>query len=298
MNHRFAGAAIAALIGVSVIAPTPVVAGASSAASRCAPVSSGHVLLQTTTAMRKAGHNPAWINRRLLATRCLVLISGAPQPVVATSHPTVGRRPAASSKSNISLPPPTIYWDSQNKIYFELGYWDWTSLSGVLDECGCSDQNSNRDDGGYDGFVMDLSDPMIMVSGGAGMTWWGKGRHFRGGSDNGPTSSSQKGFGFADQDRVYGGNYEGVGKDLNMYHGEEVIEFYGTKKKGCTSGVQGFTRYGHTWSTTSITGFSFDIGADSGGLGISWEHEGHNWAKASQAGHPARVCYHKPPSTT
>ena len=73
--------------------------------------------------------------------------------------------------------------------------------------------------------------------------------------------------------------------DNNMYHGEVVYSFFGTKSGTCQS-TQTFSSFWHTWSVTSIN----SIGVGPWAFSVGWISQGYSWPAGGQPGYIATVC--------
>lgn len=77
-----------------------------------------------------------------------------------------------------------------------------------------------------------------------------------------------------EQDRIY---KTVVKPDNNMFIGSTSMVIDRPK---CGAPLQIYSRYGHSWDNTSLTGFSVSLS----GFGLSWGGNPKHWAASSQSG--------------
>jgi hypothetical protein len=213
------------------------------------------------------------IDARLARQLCLLRID----------HGTLA---TASSTRHAKVTPPKIYYDSKNHDYFATLFSDWQDTAFTSDDdllppllaCGAT---SGARDGGADALGLSFNASLLM--GRSAQSQWGNTCIYAGSTSTRPCESSQYGVAYCRQDKV--GVHDLRAADLNMYHAEIVQRIIGTKSGKCES-VQAFGKYGHTWSSTSVSGVSIGLWT----IGISYSASTHRWYSASQAGGMATVC--------
>jgi len=265
-----AGATGPAIAGAATTAPSaPSTAGCHSLHA------SGKSDKQATTALanyintlREEGMTPDQVEAGLASTYCIVRIDHSDGTVSA----------ASSVNSDVKSRPPTIDYDNQAHLYYAIAYWDWQNTN-FLDDGFNPFSPYTKNLGGTDGFAVTFNTGLLMS--GWSASWSGNGCHYGSGGTSTAATGDQYGAGFKFQDQDYLNNCVG----FNVYHGQEVISFTHTQTKTCKS-VQGFSNYGHSWSTTSLSGFSIGVYS----IGFSWTSAGHDWASQSQPGGVATVC--------
>lgn len=91
------------------------------------------------------------------------------------------------------------------------------------------------------------------------------------------------GFTFQDKGECWLAASQTCTDSLNVRSGQEVLSFKGT---GTCKTVYGFSKYGHTWSSTRVAGVGIGIYSVSTSMSLS----SSQWPSASQPGNAARVC--------
>ncbi len=178
----------------------------------------------------------------------------------------------ASTGSAISIKTPQIYYDTAVKMYQTSADYDW-----VYNAWGADINSSNVTNiGGTDAFaigysrqVVDYGSTLVFCP-----TFNGYGISC-GWSDN-LDYASAIGRGYKFQDRgqdINGGDEYSTPSFLNVDKGT-IVHSFRLSTGGC---LQVWSRYGHTWSSTSVSGVSFTYGAPS----ISFSSSSNAWSKAS-----------------
>ena len=185
---------------------------------------------------------------------------------------------SSSVKEDVKAAAPTIEYDNQAKEYYVIADWDWQNL-GFMDDGANLFSPYTKNLGGPDGFGISFNTSLLMA--GWSASWWGN-CHYGTSTSSTASSGNQYGAGFKFQDQDYATN---SCFGLNTYHGDEVISFTHTQTKKCQN-VQAYTKYGHSWSSTSLTGFSIGLYS----VGMSWSTSSNQWEASSQPGGVATVC--------
>lgn len=169
-----------------------------------------------------------------------------------------------TSATAISLATPTIVLNgsSQGYIMYANASYKWTSPPEAPSTCRVKV-------GGVDGFALTLDKAVVNL----GVSFIGCNAFNKCASTGYLATNSQYGGGWAMQDWA-GAITTGYS---DTYSGTLTYAF---RFNGGLQCVQAFSKYGHTWNSTSLTGFS--IGPWS--IGISWSSTSSNWEKSSQAG--------------
>jgi hypothetical protein len=191
--------------------------------------------------------------------------------IVAASTAQLRRAPAAcriwdaaTSAGGIALPAPTIWLNGSSQGYrlYASAKYKWTNPPDGPFPCTTAV-------GGPDGFAMSLSKSVV-----------NKGVSFYTCSS---VNKCQYTYGWLETNSSYGAGYafqDRAGAALNgffpAYSGSIVYAFMANPSQ-C---VQAFSKYGHTWNSTSVNGFS--IGPWS--IGVQWSSSAAHWQKASQSG--------------
>lgn len=174
--------------------------------------------------------------------------------------PTGGHSPTA-----MSLPAPIITRNasSQGVIYYAIGKWQWKSPPLGGSTC-------NALDGGRDGFglalsksVTNLGTSLIACSGNNKCSSTLASR----------SSNSAAGAGYTFQDSWFNSALSGWGP---AYKGTLTYSFR-PLSSGC---LQAFSKYGHTWASTSVNG----VGVGPWSISIQWSTSSSRWEPASGAG--------------
>jgi len=188
-----------------------------------------------------------------------------------------------------------IFWDGQH--HYVIAHWDWLNnsykddyfWSGCLAIFGSCTKNI----GGFDGVGLALNTKATIpapsstsVDHSYYMATWGNGnnndwtRSVKWAAD----TNNAFGVGFSRQDIGY--VYCGISCgswDNNMHHGD-ILMFFDNYGRTCHD-YQAFLKYSHTWSSTSVTGFSIT----SKSVGITWSTTSNHWQLAGLTG-TAHVC--------
>ncbi|WP_243299725.1 hypothetical protein [Bacillus litorisediminis] len=153
----------------------------------------------------------------------------------------------ASTINDVDMPKPTMYYDNDMQMYVMTGYWNWNKTY------------PDSTVGGTDGFALGVAQEQISVF------EHGLRTSKKDGTSSTPSVQSPYvngyGIGFEFQD-------SGLGLNYNCYKGTGWVyfRFYNGTPVGKTINFN--SKYGHSWSSTEVTGFS--IGPTD--LGISWNY--------------------------
>jgi hypothetical protein len=196
-----------------------------------------------------------------------------------------GGRTAArtSTGDDLTVPRPQVLWDTSNQRYYAYASYNWKAGSTEdhyydIGNFSGSCVDSPCDIGGYDGFGMRFSRNLQNVS--VSSIFCGRGdldrdwAQFSCTTPTNPDENSSQGVTWRKQDKIY---KTVVKPDNNMYIGSTSMV---VKKPSCGAAVQLYSRYTHTWQSTSLT--SFTIG--SGGWSVTFSGGDNKWNAASQSG--------------
>jgi hypothetical protein len=227
------------------------------------------------TRLAQRGDTDLDIETYLAQRLCIVPIDGG---VAARSQIEL----TASTASDMLVSPPSLSHDTQAHLYYSITKWGWNNSDWKSDRT--FNPGGNNSVGGPDGIATAFNQSLLMR--GYSASYWGNGcASFGTRTTSTASDANSYGAGFSFQD-INGSRYTtgtNLCYDYNTLHGQEVISFYASK---CITGVQAFGRYGHTWSSTSLTGFS--IGKSS--IGITWTSTSNRWYSSSQPSNVVTVC--------
>ncbi|MFF2845033.1 hypothetical protein ACFVT5_01705 [Streptomyces sp. NPDC058001] len=163
----------------------------------------------------------------------------------------------------ITLYRPKIYKVLKKWEYIATATWKWKKIPGNVK--------------GRDGFAITFNNKVTLID----HSLWYAGREFY----------KQKTMTQAESSGAYGVGFtfnEGpklVSKvDMQGYKGGMSVRFKASKS-GCWN-VQTYSKYGHSWKSSSMTGIS--LGKSS--IGFSWSNNSNKWQQASQGSKEAKVC--------
>lgn len=230
------------------------------------------------TQLRQQGSSDLDIETYLADKLCIVPADGG---VAARSNIEL----TSSTNSDMAVSVPTLSHDTQAHLYYSITKWNWVNSDWKQDKT--FNPNGISNVGGPDGIATSFSKSLTMK--GHSATWWGNGCVFStsaAGTTSTASDISQYGVGFTFQDKN-GARYTtgtNLCYDYNAIHGQEVLSFVGPSS--CVSGVQAFGTYGHTWSSTSLTGFSIGLSS----IGIAWSSTSNRWQSAGASSGTITVC--------
>jgi hypothetical protein len=186
-------------------------------------------------------------------------------PVAA--RPNFGIQPLASTNADVKLTAPSVSYDSATKFYYSLTGWSWQNTKYASEVSPAS--NSNVSIGNDDGFGTYISGAPFAIS--STLTYGSAGCYFYPTNALIPSSSSGDGFTYEFQDIYRLSN----GRNCNnSYSGQLSIKI--ANPTSCQDiGIS--SRYAHTWSSTSISGFSIAPN----GFSLSFSSANYRWAAAS-----------------
>ena len=263
---RLVGAAVAGAVLLPVGASTAfgqsAGAGAGAAARGCVsklPDSAKAQTEQVTALIQKLdsqGLSQERIDAKLAADYCLDRVDGGGSELSTLANPS----------DEIKLSKPVIYKTSGKDRYIAAAGWTWKKIP--------------KNVGGYDGFGITLNKKVAPLA--HSLVYQGNGNFYGKKKMDQAEQSGPYGAGFVFREgpRLY---WQGK-TDMQGYKGLMGISFKASKS-GCW-GVQAFSKYGHTWKSTNVTGFS--IGRWS--IGIDWSTTSNKWQQASQPSSEVRVC--------
>lgn len=192
--------------------------------------------------------------------------------------------PAASTNADVTVDRPTYFWDNPHHMGFVYASWQWSAAGAarLADEANCMSlllQCARKAVGGPDGFAVTMNGSYVPSS------------YYLSVSDrNGVyqgmpalSTSSTTGAGFTGQDQFWG-NVNNA--NYSWYSGVATLSFTGFN--GCGKTLQMFSRLAHSWSTTSVNGFSIGVWS----IGVNWNNTSYAWSAASQPSstYPAVGC--------
>lgn len=261
----------------AAVTPKSVVCRAAGAAVLADPHAGAKAVNALIADMSRNGATQEAIDSELEATLCLFKVPGV-------TLPGLNPKLVASNNTMVTVSAPNIYLGCPNSActgyyYYANSLWNWPGDGYAADGLPCPGCTKNN--GGYDGYGISLSNNMNMRSYTASM--WGKGCKF-GTTVLAPSSANQYGASFRFQDKVFFGSAcSGNGMDSNARSGSEVVTFW--PPSSCKA-VQAFAKYGHTFSSTSIN----SIGIGKWSISIGWSTTSNKWERASQPGTQVTLC--------
>lgn len=185
--------------------------------------------------------------------------------------------PAATNSDMVAMGTPYVTFDVHQQRYFAVAKYQWkASADSEYFDAPCNSADNPCNVGGPDGFGMRFNRNVTNLGVGAnfcgrpnpGRTW----ATFGCTSPSNPDDNSSAGVSWRLQDRVY---KTVVNPDYNMHNGVTSMGISGIP---CGVTLQAYGRYGHSWSTTSLTGFS----VSTSGFGLSWAGGTQHWGATSQ----------------
>ena len=243
-------------------------------AQSCTPVASlgngtaAENLSNFAEALASNGETQNQINNTIAADLCVTPI---------TPNVSLGISPlAASVNSDMTLSPASIYLDTATNQYLSLTGWSWdnTNYSGEISGLPTSPVNI----GSTDGFGTSVSGGVTVYS--SSLSYGGAGCYFAATTTSSPSSSSSIGQAYKFQDKYVVGSQ---GKCNNSKTGQMSMMI--NNPTSCKT-VQIFSAYGHTWSSTTITGIT--LGSSS--VGISFSTTANSWRLASNPNPSFNIC--------
>jgi len=206
----------------------------------------------------------------------------ARQGITTASRPTSGIVPFTTA-NDISLPNPSILYDSCSRIWSAYATWNFTSISALA-----GDRNgpaSPQNIGGNDGFGMAFSRNVTSVTS-YSLDTWGLGSYYPVSYSRAvPVDAGTDGVAYDGQDAFCSGSPRGpcTVSDYSFYHGSLI---YSIGSIGCGT-IQAFSKYGHDWSGTSLSGISVGLPLN---IQISFSSSSYSWVRASQPSSPVTPC--------
>jgi hypothetical protein len=189
-----------------------------------------------------------------------------------------------SENSDVNMSRPSIFKDSASTDPRELGVYadyDWKNTATTGDGSG-----SGGNVGGYDGFGIRFSQPIIQVSQEAKI-WPGKwsgaqpypaqpSRHM----DVPMWSNSEVGTVYRWQDKTYATNCSGTDYPSCRYYDSELGQINMTIRLVNSGCLQAFTHYFHTWSSVSLS----SVTITTSGIEAQFTGGSEHWQAASDGG--------------
>ncbi|MEO3763772.1 hypothetical protein [Streptomyces sp. B8F3] len=264
MKTRVAGAAMAGAVLLPVGASTAFGESASTgsaaeATRTCSadlpddPTAATNHFLTRIHTLESQGLTQARIDAKLAEDDCLERVDQGGE---------VGTR--ANPDDEITISKPVFYKVSGTNKYFSRAAWKWMKVPDKVK--------------GYDGFSLRFSKKVAPVS--HVLRYRGKNLGWKSTSQAETSHTRGSGFIFNEGPRITGP----VIADMQGLTGELGITFR-KASTGCTT-IQGFSKYGHTWNSTNVTGIT--IGATS--IGYTWSSTSSRWQQASQPSSEVRIC--------
>ncbi|WP_183093304.1 hypothetical protein [Nocardioides stalactiti] len=213
-------------------------------------------------------------HRRELAEHGLQIVSDIP---------TIA--PTATDNGDISLPRPYVLYNTQQHRYFVTASFEWKSSADYWYFDGnCSSADNACNVGGKDGFgfrfnrrvINRVVEAAFCGRDNVGRNW----SQFGCFEPTNPEENSSQGATYRAQDKLY---ETVVNPDYNLHTG--VISM-GIDVIPCGRTLQIFSRYGHGWDDTSLTGFDVSLS----GFGMQWSDSDDHWVASSQSGTWTRAC--------
>jgi hypothetical protein len=187
-----------------------------------------------------------------------------------------------STGGDYNVPTPTLLYDAPSQTYYAYANYNWVNAAYWTDCPGWTTGNC----GGIDGFGIRSSVELLNLGGTA---------YFCYGPWDGPSpypakpacitgwavDNSEYGVSFGFQDRRHGTNISGGGgsqyniRTFGGHLGHITFAF----RKLFTGCYQFFSRYEHTWSSTTINGF----GVEYWGFSVSWSSDSNHQQRTSSA---------------
>jgi hypothetical protein len=195
--------------------------------------------------------------------------------MVTKAAPNAGGTAFSTTNAYLTLPTPSIAYDTQAHIYYAVAYWSFNSnaIGELMSEAGyCFGCNH----GGYDGFGMTFNHA-VTISGEDATSWGRTSCGYYGTSQVPLSRNDSAGDVFEKQDRSNFSVCNSPAGDYNMYNGEAVTDLTAASVT-CPLNVRSV--YAHTWSSASITGASISYNSITFNISNSF----NSWQRTSGAG--------------
>ncbi|MDH5163949.1 hypothetical protein P5X88_23720 [Heyndrickxia oleronia] len=164
-----------------------------------------------------------------------------------------------SAYTNVTVPKPTLYYDSDSKMYSLTGTWNW---------------NTNYPDGsvgGLEGFGLRIEQEQITVFQHDLYTWDNMGASATRYHPSVSAQVNSRGIGMKWQDSWR--NLSPATYSAFSGRGHIYFKFYNGTPYG--KSLNTASVYAHTWSSTSLTSLSAGLTS----FGFGWKNESHNWSR-------------------
>jgi hypothetical protein len=197
--------------------------------------------------------------------------------VVASTGGTTTAVVPLSLGSDYNVPAPTVLYDPPSQNYYVFANYNWSNGS-YLSDC-----PGTGNCGGIDGFGVRSSKQVQNLGSSAYFCWSAVGGWPRPPciSNGWQYDNSEAGVTWAFQDKVQYVNCSDTGTvscpTYGGYNGHITFAF----RKLLTGCYQFFSRYEHTWSSTSLTAF----GVSYVGFSASWSNSSNHQQRTSNAGY-------------
>lgn len=216
------------------------------------PTAATSRFLTLVRTLEDQGRTQAEIDAKLAADNCLERVDGGGDEVGTLANPD----------EEIKISKPEIYSVVGKNLYMARGSWKWIEVPNKVK--------------GYDAFGLSFSKKVAPQS----HVLQYDGEHFKKKTTSQAETSNSYGSGFIFNE----GPRNPVYDDMQGRTGTIGVSFKAAKK-GC-SNHQVFTKYGHTWNSTSVTGIA--VGTTS--IGFTWSDSGSKWQQASLPSSEVKVC--------
>ncbi|NUS84214.1 MAG: hypothetical protein HOY75_16115 [Streptomyces sp.] len=193
------------------------------------------------------------IDAKLAADYCLERVDGGGSELSTLGNPS----------DEIKLSKPIIYKAEGKDRYIAAAGWKWKKIP------------SNTK--GYDAFALTFSKKVTVLA--HTLQYQGKGNVYGKKKMTQAQTTGGYGSGFIFNEGPKLGT-----ADMQGYQGLMGISFKASKR-GCWD-LQAFSKYGHTWKSSSVTG----IGIGRWSISLTWANNSNKWQQASQPSREVRVC--------
>ncbi|WP_326797616.1 hypothetical protein OG946_21140 [Streptomyces sp. NBC_01808] len=217
------------------------------------PTAAANRFLRLVDTLDRQGLTQAEIDAKLAKDNCLDRVDTGD-----------GAETRGDPGNEITLNKPKIYKVSGKNLYVASAGWKWLKIPSKVK--------------GYDAFGLSFSKKVAPL--GHVLKYRGKFLDWKTTEQAAKSNAHGSGFIFNEGPRIGAGDTA----DLQGRIGEMAITFKAAKS-GC-SNLQAFSKYGHTWNSTNVSGIT--IGAES--IGFTWSTSSNKWQQASQPSSEVRVC--------
>jgi hypothetical protein len=170
-----------------------------------------------------------------------------------------------STGDSVTMTTPYVYWDTTYFRYTAVAKYRWDG--------DYWENKGGGNVGGPDGFGLRFD--RKMDNRGVTGQFSGKGLAFGTSIVTNPADNSSNGVAYTKQDKAQA--LAGNDFDYNMKSGVVTMT---VGRPACGTTTHLYSRYFHTWSDASVTGFDISLT----GFGVSWTSDPQKWYAASQAG--------------